>query len=319
MNIVLTTICNRSCPYCFAKGKLVSGSDPKGSYITLKDLRIIIKYARKAGLRHVRVVGGEPTLHSRFKEAIELILKHGLSITMFSNGIIRKDTIAFLEGLDRDKVHMLLNVNARESYNKREYQAIQRTMRVLNGRIALGFNINFLIGFIKKYKLQKRIRLGIAAPLFGQNNEYLPLKHHRRVSPRIVRFAKKCDTEDIGLAFDCGFTLCSFSEKEIGQLFYCNSPLSAECNLPIDVGPDLIVWACFATSMIWNKKLTDFGDLGEAQEYYGKKTKAFSRLGQYPECFKCKQLERKQCSGGCLGHLLTSFSPGERMRLLKLR
>lgn len=325
MNILFANFCNRSCPYCFAKGKLILGKNSKDSYISFKNLKIIINFLKKSKQRSVGILGGEPTLHPKFKEAIAVILDEGFPVKIFSNGIIKRDIVEFLKGIDKSKWLMLLNINDPKSYTKKEWLIINRTMKILNGQIYLGFtlyqidfNMDFIIKLIEKYKLSRSIRVGIGSPLWGQNNKYLSLEDYKKVAPKIVKFARKCDGLDISLFFDCGFTLCSFTEEECGQLFYYNSQLRVVCRPVIDVGPDLTVWHCFVTSMIWNRKLTDFKDLDEIYKFYINKFEAYRRVGGINKCFRCKYLKRGQCSGGCLGHTLKSFNFEDRVGTAEL-
>jgi MoaA/NifB/PqqE/SkfB family radical SAM enzyme len=319
VNILFTNFCNKNCSYCFAKGKL-DYSNPKSSYISLKNLKTVINFLKKSKQKGVGIIGGEPTLHPQFTEAVKRLLGGGFFFNVFSNGIISKSKVRFLAGIDNSKFSMLLNINTLESYSKKEWSLINNTMKALHSNISLGFTIyktdfnpEFMLRLIKKYNLKKHIRLGIAAPIWGHNNQYLPLNAHKTVTPKIVGFAKKCDVLDVSLGFDCGFTLCSFSKQDCGELFYYNARVSAACGPVIDVSPDLRVWRCFATSMIWNRKLTDFKDLDEVYEFYNKKYRAFRRVGGADKCFKCKYLKRWQCAGGCLGHTLKSFNFEDRL------
>jgi organic radical activating enzyme len=312
MNILFTTFCNKSCSYCFAKGKLNSHI-PK-SYISLRNLKIIINFLKRSQQYSVGVIGGEPTLHPDFKKAIATLLKEGFFVHIFTNGIIKKEYVDFLSTVDRDKFSILINVNSLESYSKNELSLIKNTLKTLRSNVGLGFTIykinfkpDFLLSLIMKYKLKKHIRFGMASPIWGYDNEYLSLMAHKKVARKITQFAKKCDIIDVSIGFDCGFTLCSFTENDCGRLFYYNARLSADCGHVIDVGPDLKVWRCFATSMIWNRMLTDFKDLDSIYKFYENKCMAFRRIGSFDKCLRCRYLERRQCAGGCLGHTLKSF------------
>jgi radical SAM protein with 4Fe4S-binding SPASM domain len=139
---------------------------------------------------------------------------------------------------------------------------------------------------------------------------------HKKVSSKIVDFAQKCDRLDIRLGFDCGFTLCSFSNKQLGRLIRYNSALSMACTPTVDVAPDLAVWRCFPTSLLWNRRLTDFGNINEVLNFFNKKFSLFHRVGAREECLRCKYLRRRQCAGGCLGHTLKAFNLGERIKYI---
>ncbi|MFH1868901.1 MAG: radical SAM protein [Candidatus Omnitrophota bacterium] len=323
MNILFTNYCNLKCDYCFAKGTLGGSEYTKKSYISLDNLKIALNFLKNSKQTRVGVIGGEPTLHPEFEKAFKTILDKGHEILLYSNGMIRKSVLAYLSKIKKEKWGMLLNVNIPQSYSKKEWSIINETMDTLSDKIGLGHTIcrpdfrgDFIIKLIKKYRLIKCVRLGMAAPICGHKNLYLSFNGHKKAASRVVKFAQKCNLLDIYISFDCGFLLCSFTEKEIGRLFYYNVPLTCTCTPVIDVGPDLMIWRCFATSMIWQKNLKDFKNLEEIYSFYVNKFKPFKKSGILKKCFRCKYLQRGQCVGGCLGHTLKSFNV-EKTNLLR--
>jgi len=176
--------------------------------------------------------------------------------------------------------------------------------------------MDFMIDFIQKYNLNRKIRLGIAVPLFGSNNKYVEVTDYPKVVDRIVAFVEKNQSTGISFSFDCGFILCSFTDEQLGKLFRLGTLPISYCLPVIDVGPDLSLWNCFATSKIWNKKLIDFKDLDAVYNFYKKKLKALRSVGSTSSCFRCKHLELGRCSGGCLGHTLKLFKLENRLEQL---
>jgi len=315
MNILFTTYCNLNCPYCFARNKLFSLRGSKIQYISLSMLKLVINFIKRSRKTSVGILGGEPTLYPRFKKAIQMVLDSGLEIQLFSNGIIKKENVAFLNKIDRSMCEILININNPEFYSPHDWRIINYVLKTLQNRVSLGFNIHstqvdmgFLLLLIKKYRLKKQIRLGMSLPVIGDDNKYLHLTDYRRITEKIIKFAKHCDKMDTVIIFDCGFRLCDFTEEECGRLAYFNSPLISHCRMPIDVGPDLTVWPCFVTSKLWNKKLTDFNNIKEIREFYINRIKQFKLLGTKNNCLKCKYLRRGQCSGGCLGHIFKQLN-----------
>jgi len=316
MNILFTNYCNQQCPYCFAAYKLKQNQAAEKSYISLNNLKKVLNFCKKSRISYIGILGGEPTLHPDFSKAIKMIVNEGLHFKIFSNGIIRKEKdVLFLRDIDDKMCDIAININAKNSYKRGEYGVVKETLKILHKKISLAFNIYkenfkvcFLIELIKKYNLKKKVRLGIASPVLGYNNQYVPLDKHRIIAKKIVEFVSKCDKTDISCSFDCGFTLCSFTKPECGELQYFNSPLATFCNTALDVAPDLTVWRCFATSALWNRNLTDFKNIDEALRFFEDKFKAFQEIGATEKCFRCKYLRRKQCGGGCLVHTLKSFN-----------
>jgi len=318
MNIFFTNLCNRNCPYCFAQDK-IAGDKRKPSFLLLKELGQIVAFLKKSRETSVGIVGGEPTLHPDFQRLMSFVLAQGMEVVMFSNGIIREDVVDFLKRNAFGNLTILLNMRPLRTYSKKEKRTLIRTLEALAWQIQLaftidtpGFNADFMIGMINKYGLRKRIRLGIANPLLGTDNTYIPFTLHKKIAPTICAFVQKCDAADISVNFDCGFTLCSFSEAQIGKLHLFNALFNSYCEVAPDVGPNLEVWRCFATSNILRKKLSAFKNIQEIRDFYAKKMAAFRKVGADKKCLGCKYLRRKQCGGGCLVHTLLSFGAGRK-------
>ena len=67
-NIAIIKSCNLKCHYCFADDML---QEDKSKEISLKQLNEILNWIGKVPLQgHIGIIGGEPTLHSQFKEIL---------------------------------------------------------------------------------------------------------------------------------------------------------------------------------------------------------------------------------------------------------
>lgn len=308
---MLTTSCNRKCVYCFAPDELSHSKSL--SDMDNNSLDTVIDFLKNSSVREFRIIGGEPTLHSRFEEFYDIISDHGFYISIFTNGIFSEQKRKFLS--KKNNLTLLLNINHPENYTDIEWQAVNATMQDLSKNIYLGFNIykigtsfSFLLDLIKKYNLQRKIRLGVANPTLGNNNIYLGIEAQRKISDKIVGFSRKCNMCNVGLSFDCGFILCAFTRRQLGELCYNTGYVpKTNCYPPIDISPDLKVFYCFALSTKSDVKLMDFKSVSEITDYFNNKFAAFKRIGGMDRCFKCKYLNRQQCGGGCLTHVLKTF------------
>ncbi len=314
MNLLLSTACNRRCVYCFAADKIATNLPAEKGFMPLNNVRKVINFLQKSKVNEVGIIGGEPTLHPDFIPAIKLILSAGFNIRLFTNGIIFPKYIDFLSSLENKRCEILINIHPSRFYSPKEKRNLNRALFYLNQKVTLGFTIfekyfsaGFMLPVIDKYRLKRSIRISQAHKLLGFKNIYLPLSQRKFVARRIVDFAQDCDKKDVTLIFDCGFTLCSFSAQDLGKLRLYGAITNMNCNPVIDVGPDLTIWRCFATSKIWNRKLSDFDNLGQIYKYYNEKSFRFSRLGNNGKCMNCKYMRRLQCSGGCLALTLTSL------------
>ena len=109
-NICITGVCNRACTYCFA-GLNVSGSARAVPYMTWETYLQALDYAQRSQADHVRILGGEPTLHPKFNAMVAEALARNLTVRVFSNGLMPERAVAFLQAVPQGKVIVLLNVN----------------------------------------------------------------------------------------------------------------------------------------------------------------------------------------------------------------
>ena len=84
--IVLTELCNASCPHCFNADSRKTGS--MDADILIKFMQINSSYLRQTELK---IMGGEPTLHPRFIDVVTEACKHYRIVTIFTNGTKMKE------------------------------------------------------------------------------------------------------------------------------------------------------------------------------------------------------------------------------------
>ncbi len=227
-NILLNNYCNRHCPYCFAQQRL---QQPEGQpqNLSLANLERILNFFKKSGIKGVSLLGGEPALHPEFKQILQKARAEGFEVTLFTNGLMPPKALDYLMGVDKQGLHIVVNVNHPEDYKPAEYEQLAHTLEGLGDRAGLGFNIytsqpnlEFLLEQINKYKLYKYIRLSMAQPILKADNSYLPLREYSSLAPQLVEFASQCDKFNVKLGFDCGFILCMFSPEQLGRLYLYN-------------------------------------------------------------------------------------------------
>ena len=321
MNIMLNTACNQRCPYCFARDVPIACQNGAGEEMHLENVKTLISLFKAWDIRCFRILGGEPTLHSRFREIIGLVQASGFPIRLFTNGIMDRETVDFLAG--REGIDYTMNHNDPAFYAALPVDPTPRIRYFLERcgkNVQLGVNIytchfegQFLLDRIKEYNLDKHIRIGFALPIPTLDapavNTYLPIEDYRQVIPGLMEFSRACDREGIGWTFDCGMPLCVFTNEEYGELIYNVRALhQTTCRPIIDIGPDLTAWYCFVMSGMSNdRKITDFQTSQDLFDYFEKKFAKFKTIGAMDKCFHCRYLKRGQCNGGCLGHVINKF------------
>jgi len=310
-NLLLTYKCNRNCPYCFAQERLKSLDPDEPLFISWKNLVTAANYFEEAKDPVITVLGGEPTMHPEFVDIYRYLLARRFTVKMFSNGCMSNEKIeALLAALVPDRSRFIINVNEERDCADFETKMQQRFFTELGMACSLSFNLfrpdpdmDFLLDIIGEYQLRGRIRLGLAHPIAGEPNDFLRPEQYAGISEKIAKFAKRCDHQGVVLSLDCGFTLCDFTDEQLGTLLRANANLKFRCGPVIDIGPDLNTWACFPLSKLRPQPLEEYPGFAALRKFYAEFIRAETHkrgfTGIYKKCEPCRYRKRGQCSGGC--------------------
>lgn len=86
--LYLSASCNLRCRHCWITPEF-SGSTPlPGKTIDPGALRQAVTEAKTLGLAHAKLTGGEPMLHPRFPEIVDMLTAEGISLDMETNGTL---------------------------------------------------------------------------------------------------------------------------------------------------------------------------------------------------------------------------------------
>lgn len=314
-NLLITSRCNRKCSFCFAQLRLSRGEAPgKGTQMSRADIRHIAEFLERSEDRQLRLLGGEPTLHPEFPDIVAEFISKGFHVHVFTNGMMAQETADFLAQFSPGQLSVLCNVSPQARDSQKQKDCLDYALSRLGQTAALGitltlpeFAIGPLVGMIKRFGLRSRIRVGLAEPIVGADNDFLPLNLYRETGRTVAHLARECFKENILVGLDCGFTLCMFSEEEIGLLAKQGEGFKTLCQPIIDFGPNLDIWHCFPLSEVFNTHMEFFNNRKELVEYYNQITHPYRSIGSTPECQTCRHLRLGQCTGGCLAHTINSF------------
>ena len=280
-----------------------------GNFIRVMDFLV------RSDTRVLRLLGGEPTLHPEFERMVDYAVKAGFHVHVFTNGMMRAEIADFLSSYASDQISALCNVSPQARDTERMLRRREYALEKLGSKVSVGititsaeFDYDGLVDMIARHQLKKRIRIGLAQPIVGEANEYLKPAEYRAVGARLAEMARECIEKDILIGFDCGLTLCMFSEEQIGTLATCSEGFSCVCRPIIDIGPALDVWHCFPLSEVLNLQLDGSATRSQIVRHYERITHPFRVLGCKPQCLKCDHLRRGQCTGGCLAHAINSLN-----------
>lgn len=297
MNLLLTLDCSLNCDYCFARTRRAAG--PRRE-MTLAELEVIL-LTLDPDRDPVRLMGGEPTLHSRYAEILTLLKARGYWVVVFTNGLqpILRETAPALP----DEV--LLNLNDWASYSEAQQTAILTNLRALGRRVGLaytitrpGFDLSVHRRLTLELGLRPVIRVGLAQPVLDGDNRYLPDADLPAAHTAVARWAQRLSVDGVRLSLDCGFMRCHFDEAALEMLVRAWTALRFDCRPALDVGPGLRVWRCFAFS--------SGSGLPWAAVWEGKAHFDFDALPNNVRqaCRKCSFHAEGWCQGGCLARTL---------------
>jgi len=279
-NILLTNNCNQKCPYCFAIGKIQNGKLDSLDELSFENLKIILNFLEKSRENKVRLMGGEPTLHSKFKEFIDYILSQGFAVHLFTNGLFSSSVADFL--VKKESVlKYSFNINHPSAYSKKQWETItdnlQRITSFRNSVLGVviwqeDFNLNYVLDLISIYFF-KDLVLRLANPIIGKENIFIPENRYPALVSNLVREIKKFKGKNIPIDFGCGLVSKMFTKKIIQTLKNNRASDIKEWGCDgntgrFDIVPDLSVFRCFPLSNWHRKTLTDFNSTEEVESYF---------------------------------------------------
>ena len=84
IGIELNNVCNLDCTHCFRSIYRGEG-DKSDLFLPLETLEKILVEGRALGYRHIAFTGGEPPMHPRFGEALDLVARHEFTYHFLTN------------------------------------------------------------------------------------------------------------------------------------------------------------------------------------------------------------------------------------------
>lgn len=313
-NILLTEMCNRSCSYCFAKNKIATTEKKE---MGLADLKKILDILEKNRRGEVRLMGGEPTLHSQFKKVIDLILSRGLKIRLFTNGFF-PEKLAHWMTARGSSIKYTFNLTAVVFSPKSEKEVMERNLKILKKSSVICGNIIIdstkldnatLVNFIKINEI-KFIRIGIANNMIPNYLTTISVQYEDAIAitMQLAKELKKAKVTHISL--NCGFTPCMFQKQQIEQLkedqikingWGCQGKLGA-----FDIATNLRIFPCFMAEDLKINDPSVLNSLDSARIFFKKFFRYlinFPSLATMNNCKKCYYFQKSQCTGPCIGYI----------------
>jgi len=319
-NIIIADVCNLKCPFCFA-GEYLGSAQQGLAFLSLDVFEQRLDFLERSGIHEIRLIGGEPTLHPRFVELIEMATRRQNHIVVFSHGLIPELSLNCLEALPPEHCTVLINTNASRNTNGPSEAEVSRrfaTISRLGSKALPGFTIytpnfemDFLLDLIQGSGCKRQIRVGIAQAMLSAHNQYLHPKQYPAVGARLVQFAQRAARMGIRLELDCGFVRCMFSTHDLEVLHTCGITFESHCNPILDIGLDGRIIHCFPLTGRIEMAAHNTLNAGDMRKELARKTRAFRVAGIYRECSDCQYKLNNTCSGGCLASTVLRFRPAK--------
>lgn len=325
-NILLTPKCVRACPYCFAKKYLETASSKK--FFSWEDLIYVVDLVAADGKNHVSLLGGEPTLHPDFSDFIIYLMERDFGVSVFTSGIMSESALkkisVFKDRIPHERLSFICNINHPKTYKPAETESLKKFLTIFGSYTSASFNIyepnfdmDFLFQYINSFGLKRQIRMSFAHPIFKMNNAHIKIEDMKRTIERLFHYMPTIEKLNIKPGFDCGFTMCLFSDEQLGRIFkIIGHEIKFGCGPAIDIGPDMEVWCCFPLYNFNRKSVFEFTSIKGIYDYYmSMQEKVRSEVGGiFEDCDNCKHREEKRCSAGCVAHILKSFDKEQPIR-----
>ena len=333
-NIMINKICNLQCPYCFANKFVNNKCYEDENNITLENFEKALNFISSQSA--VGIIGGEPTLHPKFRELINMALSRENieHILIFSNGI---ELEKYADLIANERISLLINTNSPEDIGENQYKKVLNTIKTFsekfdlpNQKISLGVNIysnkkdySYIFEPLKILG-GKELRISVVVPNTNEKRNMSTFEYFNRIKPTLFEFIKQCKEHDVMPYYDCNnFPACLWNEEEIKfideylQEFkekyqYCSNLLELpHCRPVIDILPDLRAVRCFGCSDDYTP-ICNFKSLEDLKKFFEKEIDSYAvNIPMDEECKNCYCMHNDNCSGGCLAF--------KRNRLVKNR
>lgn len=311
-NISITSLCNRSCAYCFAP-KSAGSETTLGPHMNMALFSRALDFLERSRIDQARLLGGEPTLHPEFESFIGAALDRGLKLLLFSNGHMPDKALDCLTAVPAERLTLLVNLSAGKQSNCWGVSDRQkRVFEQLGGQTMVGVNIyrpdarlDGLLDVIATYQLRPAIRIGMAHPCIPQHNLYLYPHEYELVGRHLFVFGQEAAAQGVSIEFDCGFVPCMFPQDLFKVFKKSEAELGQRCSPIIDILPDGTVASCFPLADHVRIPLQDHHDADLLRSTFERELRPYQGIGIFRDCCACELFSKRRCRGGCLAAAMT--------------
>ena len=313
-NIMLAKSCTLRCPYCFAQREMEYGR-AQDTQIPLDKLEHACRFLAKGGVDTINLMGGEPTLHTKFGEAVRCALDHVPAINILTNGLWNRRVRDVLRDLPAHRSQILINANEPNIFPAGSYKPFLRNLEFVRAwpNVTLGINIYkpdydySHIREILEWTQLKSLRWSLCYPIASDPETYqFRVEEYSGISGRLVDFLVDIRKLGVMATSDCGTPTCLFTDEQIGRLYkYGIAPTLNECKPLGDITIELEAMHCFPLHSMFRKPLDEFDNVVELRQVFeANMWQIRGRVFPMEACGSCEHRMMGTCQGGCLASSL---------------
>lgn len=211
IRIYITEKCNANCPNCF------NASSRTNSEIDVKTFNNLCLYLKRNGIKKIKILGGEPTVHPEFKEIIRLAQRHFEYLGIFTNGLI--DCFYDIEFRDTDS--LIFNFKFIDIQNPRVYHFEKKGTRVLEIQVTKDSNPNEIIDRIQRFSNEEKKKLLCNLTLDCKSNIF---KERSIILPKLHILESEFKKQNTMFSYDHKIPLCYLYKSgiHVHNLGICN-------------------------------------------------------------------------------------------------
>ena len=306
--VMLTTTCQNSCPWCFARAKMEYYRSQGIEEMSWEDFLTLVRFYEGSNYRQMNLLGGEPTLHSRVIDILKHLTSRGFFTLVVTNGLLPATLVDTLPQEQFPNVQYFVNSTSYFDHEPEKRRMMDYFLLRTPHAITLSYTITERdvmqpglepildrLFLIMRFGLRPHLQFQIAVPSHG-NGDFVPFDRYGTVVELLRRWIDLLQKNRVSVGLDCHcIPACSIPTDARFPF-----PLNSSCrDFMIDIGPNLEVWPCFPLSSE-TFKLKQFGTLSELRSFFARASAA-DQLLRDNDCTACEREKNTACDAGCRG------------------
>lgn len=312
-SIALTNKCQLNCNYCFANDFV----NNKYGEISEENFKFALNFLKTGSKTPLKLAGGEPLLHSKFPEFIDIITNDDFfkTVVIFTNGL---ELDKYIDKLTDSKYHILINCNSIADIGESLFNKLKNNIKLLVEKkldsFELGINLHYkgmdysYIFELLKLANRHRVRLSIAVSNTDKQKTNSILDSFKDFKPYLMQFFKDCLRNEIVPYYDCNTMPDCLLEPEdikilkqldeISKKYQLVSTVKTvtKCVSDITILPDLTAIRCFSQEKLGRVNIKDFYSYFHLENYFFNTMDIYFNVAFISkECENCKSRIYNRC------------------------